>query len=54
MSKPKKPRVAKTKDGREVYVNETYKVPGGWEGWVVNAKGYAVQVFIPEKSADDE
>jgi len=48
-TKTQNKRTAKTKGGQEVYVGESYKVPGGWEGWVVNAKGHAVLVFIPEK-----
>lgn len=42
-------RTAKTKTGEEVYINTTWKVAGGWEGYVVNRKGHAVLVFTPAK-----
>lgn len=42
------PRVGKTRDGEEVYINETWKIEGGWEGYVLNRHGVAVLIFIPE------
>ena len=41
-------RTAFTKTGQEVYLNDMAKVEGGWEGWVIGSKGYAVLVFVPE------
>lgn len=41
-------RTAFTKQGEEVYIGTTWKVAGGWEGYVVNTHGFAVLVFIPE------
>lgn len=41
-------RTAKTRSGEQVYINTTWKVAGGREGYVLNAKGFAVLIFIPE------
>lgn len=43
-----KKRTAKTRTGQKVYLG-LYEVPGGWEGWTLNAKGHAVLVFVPAK-----
>lgn len=43
----RKTRTAKTRHGEVVYINTTWAVPGGWEGYVVNGKGHAVLIFIP-------
>lgn len=40
---------AKTKTGKTVVLNTTRKVDGGWEGYILNAEGHAVRVFVPEK-----
>lgn len=42
-----KPRIGTTKNGTQVYLNTMSKVEGGWEGWILNAKGVAVAVFVP-------
>ena len=41
-------RTGFTKSGQEVYINTLWKVEGGWEGYILNAKGVAVLIFIPE------
>jgi hypothetical protein len=45
-------RTAKTRTGQKVILNETRKVQGGYEGYVLNSKGHAVEIFIPTR--DDE
>jgi hypothetical protein len=47
MTKTRKPRTAKTKNGQEVYINTTWKVEGGYEGYVLNNNNHAVLIFIP-------
>jgi hypothetical protein len=45
------PRTARTHDGRPL--DTSTRVPGGWLGYVLNAQGFAVQVFIPGADARD-
>ncbi len=42
-----KTRTARTQRGTEVEINTTWKVEGGYYGYAVHARGYAVLVFIP-------
>jgi hypothetical protein len=36
-----------TKYGLEVELNTLWEVEGGWEGYIMHGKGYAVLIFIP-------
>jgi hypothetical protein len=40
-------RTGKTSKGRTVPLNVLQPVDGGWLGYVLNGKGFAVSVFIP-------
>ncbi len=42
-------RTAKTRRGKTVELNTMTKVDGGWTGYVMHRKGYAVVVFVPAK-----
>jgi hypothetical protein len=47
------PRMARTHDGRVVPLDTSTRVPGGWVGYVLNAQGFAVQVFVPGADATE-
>lgn len=46
-------KIAKTKNGREVNLNECREVPGGWMGYNLNGHGHAVAVFIPNDISEN-
>lgn len=41
-------RTAFTRQGREVILNKLEPVAGGWRAYVLNGKGHAVSIFVPE------
>lgn len=45
-------RTALTRQGREVVLNQLEPVAGGWRAYVLNAKGHAVSIFVPEGDLD--
>ena len=40
-------RTAKTRRGKTVPLNTLQPVDGGWTGYILNADGVAVAIFIP-------
>jgi hypothetical protein len=46
-------RTARTHDGKVVPLDTSTRVPGGWVGYVLNAQGFAVQVFVPGADATE-
>lgn len=40
-------RTAQTRKGKTVEINTTRKVEGGYAGYVLDVRGYAVPVFVP-------
>lgn len=47
------PRTGTTRKGKVVPLGTTIRVPGGWAGYVLNAQGVAVEVFVPGADAAD-
>jgi hypothetical protein len=46
-------RTGKTHYGKVVPLDTSTRVPGGWLGYVLNARGFAVQVFVPGADATE-